>query len=144
MSEGKKPKRDMYKVMLPLMGLLFAVLLAGMAYGLSPLALKAVGSFNEEWDQKLYATDDPATLQDESQDYDARYRYLFMGIIWLALMGMGMTLVSAASTGTDPEKEAWKQMGAPPANKKAQLKQLKRDLKAAKKRSRQKQKQSKQ
>ncbi len=146
MTEGQKqkPKRDMYKVMLPIMGLVFVALLAGVAYGLSPLALKAMGSFNEEWEQKLYADDDPTTREDESKDYDPQYRWLFMGIIWLALMGLGMTVVAGASMGTDPEKEAWKEMPAPPANKKAMVKQLKKDLRAAKKRARQKEKQSKQ
>lgn len=143
MSEGQKPKPDMHKVMLPIIGLVLVVLFAAIAYGLSPLALKAVGSINDEWDEKLRAEDDVTTREDESEEYDSTYEWLFMGIIWLGLMGLGMTIVSVASYGTDPQKEAWKEMPAPPANKKAQIKQLKKDLRAAKKRARQKQKQSK-
>jgi hypothetical protein len=47
-----------------------------------------------------------------------------------------MLLVSAMLIGTDPERESWKEMGTSPADKKAMLKQLKKDLKEAKKRER--------
>lgn len=126
--------------LLPILGLLFAALLMGVAYGLSPLALKGLASVNEEWDQKLRAQDNPATLPDESQDYDVRYRYLLMGVIWLAVMGISAT-VAAAAVGKNPEKKALKQMRPSPANRKAMVKELKRELKLAEQRAKQQRKQ---
>jgi hypothetical protein len=55
-------------------------------------------------------------------------------VLWFITMGLAMLVVSALLIGTDPEKEAWRQMGTSPANKKAMVKQLRKDLKEAKKR----------
>jgi hypothetical protein len=55
-------------------------------------------------------------------------------------MALSMFVVAAALFGTDPEKEAWKNMGPSPANKKATIKQMKKDLKVAKKLAKEQQK----
>jgi hypothetical protein len=63
---------------------------------------------------------------------------IIAALLWFALMGISMTIVSAALVGTDPDRDAWKQMGASPANKKAMIKQMKKDLKDAERRAKQK------
>ncbi len=129
----KKPGR---RAFLPLMGLLFAVLLIVVAYGLAPFALEGLGSINDEWDRRIRTGADPdAEFVDE-------YVYLMAAILWFALMGLSMTIVSAA-VGRDPETESLRYMGAPPADKKAVAKQLKRDLRDAKRRARQQKRQKK-
>lgn len=133
----KKPKK---LGILPIVGLIFAALLIAVAYGLSPLALKGLGSVNEEWDQKLRAADDPATAIDESADYDPQFRYLLMAVIWLVLMSFG-TIVVASATRYNPDREILNQMVASPANKKAMIKELKRGLKEAERRAQQQRKQ---
>ena len=50
-------------------------------------------------------------------------------------MGLSMTLVSVA-IGKDPAREAVRDIPASPANKQAMAKQLKRDLRDAKRRAR--------
>ncbi len=132
--QPKKKRRS--KALLPIMGLALAILLGVVAYMLAPLALKGVGSINEEWRARVYQTDNPLTPQDEAQEFQPNFDYLVAGVLWVFLLGFAMMLVAAA-TGPMPEKETLKMIGPSPADKKAYAKQLKKDLRAAKKRAKQ-------
>ena len=65
--------------------------------------------------------------------------YIAGALVWLVLMALSMFVV-AAVIGEDPDKETWRLLGPPPANKDAVIKQLRKDLKEAKKRERQRKK----
>ena len=134
MSAGRPKKKRRSKALLPVMGLALAVLLGIVAYTLAPLALKGLGSVNDEWRARIYQADDPLTAEDESQEFLPNYDYLMAGVLWVALLGLAMVIVAAA-TGPAPEKETLKMMGPSPADKKAVAKQLKKDLREAKKRA---------
>lgn len=127
-----KPSRNAF---LPVMGLLFAALLVVVSYGLAPLVLQGLGSVNDDWDSRIRMDGNP-------EEFVKEYVYLMTAILWFALMGLSMTVVSAA-VGKDPETKSLRYLGAPPANKKAVAKQLKRDLRDAKRRARQQKRQKK-
>lgn len=57
-------------------------------------------------------------------------------VLWLIIMGLGMLIVGIAAYGTDPERKVLKEMIASPANKKAYVRQLKRELKELKQQER--------
>ncbi len=134
MSAGHPKKKRRSKALLPLMGLTLAILLGVVAYFLAPLALKGLGSVNEEWRARIYQVDDPATAADESQEFQPNYEYLMAAVLWGVLLSLAMTIVAVA-VGPSPEKETLKMMGPSPADKKALAKQLKKDLREAKKRA---------
>jgi amino acid transporter len=131
--QSKKKKRGT-RAFLPILGLILAVLFAVVAYFAAPPVVDGL----EGRDQKI------ATQFD---DFRAKYGenvidYIFAGLIWLFLLGLGVYLVSA-TIGDDPEKEAFKYMGPPPADKKAMVKAYKRELKERQKRAKQRQAQLK-
>lgn len=130
MSDYGQPKvKRRRKALLPVMGLVFAALLVVVAYGLAPIALETIGSFNDEWNAKIRVNSDPdGELQTE-------FIYLMTLVVWLALLGLSMA-IAAAAIGKDPEKESLKDMSASPANRDALIKQMKRDLRDAKRRAR--------
>ena len=134
MSAGRPKKKQRSKALLPVMGLALAILLGIVAYMLAPLALQGLGSVNDEWRARIYQADDPLTAQDESQEFLPNYTYLMAAVLWVALLGVAMTVVAAA-IGPAPEKETLKMMGPSPADKKAVAEQLKKDLREAKKRA---------
>ena len=134
MSAGRPKKKRRSKALLPVMGLALAVLLGIVAYTLAPLALQGLGSVNDEWRARIYQADDPLTAEDESQEFLPNYDYLMAGVLWVVLLGLAMVIVAVA-TGPSPEKETLKMMGPSPADKKAVIKQLKKDLREAKKRA---------
>ncbi len=134
MSAGRPKKKRRSKALLPLMGLMLAVLLGVVAYFLAPIALDGLASVNEEWHGRVYQADDPTTPVDESQEFLPNYEYLMAIILWVVLLAFAMTVVAMA-VGSAPEKETLKMMGPSPADKKAVAKQLKKDLREAKKRA---------
>lgn len=118
----------------PIVGLFFALAVAVFAYFISfPLV-----DFGREQSKTL----DEAYF-DLCQRYDSYKQcadsapfagkpvveILVAVVLWLILMGLGMLTVAIAIYGTDPERKVLKQMGPSPANKKAVVKQLKKDLK---------------
>lgn len=137
MSEQRSPKKKTTsRAFLPIMGLMFAALLIVVSYTLAPLALEGLGSIQEGWDERVRVNGDP------EGELITEYIYLMTGILWLILMGLSMVVASAA-VGKHPEAESLQHMGAPPANKQAMAKQLKRDLRDAKRRARQQKRQKK-
>ncbi len=126
---------------LPIIGLTLAVLLAVSSY-LIAFPLVDLGREQSETIDDAYGD-----LRRQFASYDwyadsERYHgnniveILVAAVLWLVLMGLAMLAVGVATYGTDPERRAWKQMGPPPANKKAVVKQLKKDLKEAKRQER--------
>lgn len=130
MSDYGQPKvKSRRKGLLPVMGLIFAALLVVVAYGLAPLVLETIGSFNDDWDAKIRVSSDP------NGELQTEFIYLMTLVLWLALLGLSMT-VTAVAIGKDPEKQTLKEMSVSPANKEALIKQMKRDLRDAKRRAR--------
>ncbi|MBP8972620.1 MAG: hypothetical protein KBH93_01990 [Anaerolineae bacterium] len=126
---------------LPIIGLTLAVLLAVSSY-LIAFPLVDLGREQSETIDDAYGD-----LRRQFASYDwyadsERYHgnniveILVAAVLWLVLMGLAMLAVGVATYGTDPERRAWKQMGPPPANKKAVVKQLKKDLKEVKRQER--------
>ncbi|MEW6578580.1 MAG: hypothetical protein AB1435_05230 [Chloroflexota bacterium] len=126
---------------LPVIGLILAALLAVVSY-LVAFPLVELGR-----DQSQTIDDAYADLREQFAGYDwyvdnARYHgnniveILVAMVLWLVLMGLAMLAVGVAVYGTDPERRAWRQMGPPPANRKAVVKQLKKDLKEVKRQER--------
>jgi len=62
--------------------------------------------------------------------------YVMAFLLWIAMLAI-VAFVAAANVGEDPEKEAFKYMGPSPADRDAQVKLLRRELKKAKQREKQ-------
>jgi flagellar basal body-associated protein FliL len=134
--EKKKRSRG-----LPILGLLLAISLAGVAYGISfPLVKfgedqsstikKQVVDLRQEFAQKDW--------YQKSEKYHGNniVEIITAAVLWFVMMGISMFVVSAAVVGSDPERESWKDMPPSPADKKSMIKQYKKDLKEAKRRAR--------
>lgn len=130
----KKKKRSG----VPIIGLVLAVAFLAFSFGISTPLVK----FAEEKSPDLRTSISDLRENLKDQGWYAKTEKYHSGkvveiivtlILWFVFMSISMFIVSAALFGTDPEKESWKSMGASPANKKAMVKQMKRDLKAAKK-----------
>jgi hypothetical protein len=126
---------------LPILGLLLAVSLAAVAYGIAiPLV-----QFAEDQSETVKDQFDDLRNQFEQREwYQNSEKYHSNNIVeiitavllWFVMMGISMFVVSAALVGTDPERESWKYLPPSPADKKAMVKQLRRDMKEAKRRER--------
>ncbi|HVO71256.1 MAG TPA: hypothetical protein VMT24_14495 [Aggregatilineaceae bacterium] len=124
---------------LPILGLLLAVALLAFSYGVSfPLVKYAEGQsstvHNAFDDLRQKFEEYPWYRNNEQYHGNHIIEIIATLVLWFVTMGLAMLLVSTLLIGTDPEKEAWKQMGTSPANKKAMVKQLRKDLKESKKR----------
>jgi hypothetical protein len=126
---------------LPIVGLTLAVLLAVAAY----LVAFPLVEFGREHSASVDSAYDDLRQQFAGyQWYADSERYhgnngveMLVGLmLWLVMMGLAMLMVGVAVYGTDPERVAWKQMGPSPANRKAVVKQLKKDLKEARRQER--------
>jgi len=137
-----KKQKSSRRRWLPIMGLSLAILLAIVAYSVA-FPLVEFGREQSDTINKAYLD-----LRNKLNDYswyagNEKYHgnniaeMIIALALWLVMMGLAMFLVSVAVYGTDPEREAWNRMGPSPANKKALAKQLKKDLKEAKRRKRQ-------
>lgn len=126
---------------LPIVGLTLAVVLAVAAY-LVAFPLVEFGREQSESVDSAYG--DLRRQLAGYQWYADSERYhgnngieMLVGLmLWLVMMGLAMLTVGVATYGTDPERAAWKQMGPSPANRKAVVKQLKKDLKEARRQQR--------
>ncbi len=124
----------------PILGLVLAIALAGLAYGLAfPLV-----HFGEQQSDKVKTQFDDLRQEFASkpwyQDSENIHGNNIIEIItaiflWFVMMGVAMFVVSAALVGTDAEREALKSMPPSPANKQAMVKQMKKDLKDAQRRA---------
>lgn len=134
MSGGRKKRRS--RALLPLMGLLLAICFGLVAYGVAPILVE----FGEEHNEGLKNSFDEIR---NNPDYpENSVNYVTGALVWLVLMALSMFVV-AAVIGEDPDKETWRLLGPSPANKDAVIKQLRKDIKEAKKRERQRKKRSK-
>ena len=127
---------------------MLAVALCGVAYGISlPLT-----KFAEDQDPKV--ENQFNDLRRQFADYkwyqdNEKYHgnniveIIMAGVLWFVMMGIAMFVVSAALAGTDPDRQALKDMPVSPANKKAMIKQMKKDLKDAKRRAKEMEKRKK-
>lgn len=130
-SGGRKKRRS--RALLPVLGIMLAVCFGVVAYFVAPILVE----FGEEQSPGLKDSFDEIRA---NPDYpENSVDYIAAGLIWLVLMALTM-FVAAAAIGEDPDKETWRLMGPPPADKDAVIKQLRKDLKAAKKRERQRNK----
>lgn len=134
MSGGRKKRRS--RALLPLMGLLLAICFGLVAYGVAPVLVE----FGEEHNEGLKNSFDEIR---NNPDYpENSVNYVTGALVWLVLMALSMFVV-AVVIGEDPDKETWRLLGPSPANKDAVIKQLRKDIKEAKKRERQRKKRSK-
>ncbi|GAB4412728.1 MAG: hypothetical protein Kow00106_07460 [Anaerolineae bacterium] len=124
----------------PVVGLSLAVAVAIFAYFISFPLVEFGRERSETVDQSYH---DLRAYFERYQWYRANESYhgnnvveiLVAVVLWLIIMGLGMLIVGVAA-GTDPERKVLKEMGPSPANKKAYVKQLKRDLKELKRQER--------
>ncbi len=128
--EGKKKGNPW----LPIMGLALAGLLGVTAYFLAPALL----DFGVEQSATLRRQvrqfeRDPGGLPEKS------FEYVTALFLWLIFMAVLM-FIAALAVGPDPEKEAVQTLPPSPSDKKAVAKDLRRQIKAAKKRERERQK----
>ena len=128
---GRKKRRS--RALLPLLGLLLAVCFGVVAYVTAPLLVE----FGEERSAGLKDSFDEIRANPDYPEHAVEY--IAGALVWLVLMALSMFAV-AAVIGEDPDKETWRLLGPPPANKDAVIKQLRKDLKEAKKRERQRKK----
>ncbi len=136
----KEKKRN--RAFLPILGLALAILLGAVAYGVSVPLVK----YSEEQSPKLSQQFDELRANFDNYSWYVNNEKYHKGrvveiltafVLWFVMMSVVMLIVSAAIYGTDPERESWKNLGPSPADKKKVAKQLKKDLKEAKRRERQ-------
>lgn len=124
---SKKPSP--IRGLMPIMGLSLAVLLGVTAFFLaSPLVDWArdqegkIGNVVADMERDV-----PENLPDNSLDIAAAV------LLWLVMFSVAMTVVAAA-VGPDPDKLSLQDLPTSAANKKGMIKQMKKDLKEAKRR----------
>lgn len=130
--EAEKPKKK--RPLLPILGLSLAILLGVVAVMVAGPLLEFGEEQSDGFSKQLNQfRNDPQfeNLPDDTPEY------VTAALLWFILMGLAMFIASAAVAGTDAERKAYSEMGPSPANKDAVVKQLKRDLKEAKKREQQ-------
>jgi len=123
--EARKPV-SRRKAFLPVLGLALAIALAVVAYVIAPFVVELIEGLSADIARQF------AQLRVEYGENAVDY--LFMFVLWLVMLAL-MVFIVAATVGEDPEKEAFKHMGPSPANRDAQIKALRRELKDAKRRA---------
>jgi beta-lactamase regulating signal transducer with metallopeptidase domain len=124
----------------PVLGLILAVALMGVAYGISfPLvtfAEQQSDSVKTQFDDLRQEFASKPWYQDTENIHGNNIVEIITAIVlWFIMMGIAMLVVSAALVGTDEEREILRNMPPSPANKKEIVKQMKKDLKYAKQRA---------
>ena len=136
----KERKRS--RAFLPILGLALAILLAVVSYGVSVPLVKyseeQSPKLNQQFDELRANFDNYSWYVNNEKYHQGRVvEILTAFVLWFVMMSIAMLVVSAAIYGTDPDRESWKELGPSPADKKKVAKQLKKDLREAKKRERQ-------
>jgi heme/copper-type cytochrome/quinol oxidase subunit 2 len=124
----------------PILGLILAIALMGVAYGISFPLVKFAEQQNDsvktQFDDLRQEFANKSWYQNSEDIHGNNIVEIVTAIfLWFIMMGIAMFAVSAALVGTDSEREALKSMPPSPANKKAMVKQMKKDLKEAKRRA---------
>ncbi|MBN1563843.1 MAG: hypothetical protein JXA10_08385 [Anaerolineae bacterium] len=127
-------KKKGFKAGLPILGLVLAIALGALSYGLATVAVPELEARQPDLKQ-----DFNDLRNDQSNEFlqDNIIELIFAGVIWLVLMAVAMFVVSASLMGKSPEKEVWNNMPVSPADKKGMVKQMKKDLRQAKKKAKQ-------
>lgn len=124
---------------LPILGLLLAIALAGVAYGIS-IPLVQFGENQSETVKDQFDELRNQFAQKEWYQNNEKYHgnniveIITAALLWFVMMGLSMFVVSATLVGTDPQRESWKYLPPSPADKKATVKQLRKEMKEAKRR----------
>ncbi len=142
------PKAKKKRSGLPILGLILALALAAAAYGVSfPLVRFIEDRYPDVKSQFDDLRDDFAqkAWYQDSQDIHGNniVEIIIAVVLWFVMMGFAMFAVSAALVGTDTDRQALKGLPPSPADKKAMVKQMKKDLKEAKRRAREMNRQKK-
>jgi len=125
-TEVKRKRRK--TALVPLLGLVMATALGIIAYVAAPYLVGLLEDQSAAVARQLDAF--RVDYGDKAPDYVAA---LLMWVVALAILAF----VAAAAIGEDPEKEAFKYMGPSPADRDKQVKMLRRELKDAKRRDKQ-------
>jgi beta-lactamase regulating signal transducer with metallopeptidase domain len=125
---------------IPILGLILAIALMGVAYGISfPLvkfAEQQSDSVKTQFDDLRQEFASKPWYQNSEDIHGNNIVEIITAVfLWFIMMGIAMFAVSAALVGTDTERETLRSMPPSPANKKAIVKQMKKDLKDAKRRA---------
>jgi hypothetical protein len=131
------PKKKKTPRGVPILGLVLAIALAAFAYGISlPLV-----DFGEGQSDKVKSQFDDLRAEfqkykwyQDSEKYHGNniVEIIIAAVLWFVMMGIAMFIVSATLVGTDPDKASWKDLPPSRADRKAMVKQLKKDLKETK------------
>jgi len=137
--EAPKPKKSHRG--LPILGLILAIALAGVAYGVSFPLVKLAEDQSPDIARQFDDLRDTFARQvwyrDNADIHGNNIVEIIVAVVlWFVMMGFAMFVASAALVGTDADREAWKTMPPSPADKKAMVKQMKKDLADAKQRAR--------
>ena len=127
LTEAKKPA-SRRKAFLPVIGLVLAIALGVLAYFAAPYLVEWVEGLDNGIARQF------AQLRAERGENVVDYIAAFA--LWLVLLAL-LVFIVAATVGEDPEKEVFKFMGPSPADRKQQVKELRRELKEAKRRAKQ-------
>ena len=124
--EAKKKGRS--KAFLPLVGIVLAVALGVVAYFVAPILIE-------------FAEDQSADIARQFARFRVDYGenapdYVAACLLWMVMLAVTVFIVAAA-IGEDPEKEVFRYMGPSPADRDKHIKQLRRELKEAKRRAKQ-------
>jgi hypothetical protein len=135
-AEEKKTRRHG----VPILGLILAIALMGVAYGISfPLvhfAEQQSSSVKTQFDDLRQEFASKPWYQNSEDIHGNNIVEIITAVfLWFIMMGIAMFVVSAALVGTDEEREMLRGMPPSPANKKAMVKQMKKDLKDANRRA---------
>ncbi len=134
--------RKGFKAGLPILGMILAISLGALSYGLAAeLVVPTLEDYKPEQEDSIKDQFDSLRNKYEEGSFlhDNIIELILAVMIWLVLMGLAMAIVSATLLGTSPEKEVWDNMPVSPANKKGLVKQMKKDLREAKKKAKQQQ-----
>ncbi|MBN2306305.1 MAG: hypothetical protein JXQ72_17615 [Anaerolineae bacterium] len=127
-SHGKKKKKSAW---LPVMGLSLAILVGLVSFFLAPALLDFGASQSDSLKRQIEDFEaNPGGLPEKSFDYVTAL------ILWLVFMGLFM-FIAAVAVGTDPSTAAVRTMQPPRGAKSESIKDMKKQLRAAKKRERQ-------
>lgn len=124
--EAKKKQRK--KGLIPLFGLVLAIMLGIIACIIAPYGVEFLegrsGDIARQFAQ--FRVD----YGEHVPDYVAAF------LLWIVMLAI-LAFAAAAAIGEDPEKEVFKYMDPSPADRGKRIKQLRRELKAAKRREKQ-------
>jgi hypothetical protein len=137
-SSGKEKR---FKAGLPILGLILAIALAALSFGIAKAGIPILEEQKPSVEKQF--NDLRNEFEADSFLHENIVELIFAGMIWFALMAVSMFVVSASLLGTSPDKEVWEYMPVSPADKKGLIKQMKKDLRDAKKKARAQKRQKK-